>query len=339
MNGRSVSTGDSVPPLLSIILTGRNDEYGIDFRHRFLRTLTFNQHELSARGISYEFVFVEWAPEPARPLLIDMALDAIPELGGGATFRGIVVDRRYQEALSLNPRLQYLEFIAKNVGIRRAAGDYVLTTNCDVFFGRRVLDVFEQRALQPRVVYRAPRYDLKMAVDSSRLDWELLEDSRNLDRRARPLKPPFMGGGTGDFLMLDRASFHALRGFNEVYRVARIGVDHNFVIKALSSGMAIRDIGGPVYHLNHPGSFRLTKETYKGREGEAPYGGKWHSRSVIYVNPPTWGLANAPERHTGPETSALQFSWTAVPPLVNLRGIVLPLARTGGPHAGRSAEP
>jgi hypothetical protein len=121
--------------------------------------------------------------------------------------------------------------------------------------------------------------------------------------------------------------------------VARIGVDHNFVIKALSSGMAIRDIGGPVYHLNHPGSFRLTKETYKGREGEAPYGGRWHSRSVIYVNPPTWGLANAPERHTGPETSVLQFSWTAVPPLVNLRGIVLPMARTGGPHAGRSAEP
>jgi hypothetical protein len=338
MNARSGSHGDSVPPLLSIVLTGRNDEYGIDFRQRFLRTLTFNQRELSARDIAYEFVFVEWAPEPARPLLIDIALDAIPELRRGGTFRGIVVDRKYHAALSLNPRLQYLEFIAKNVGIRRARGEYVLTTNCDVFFSRRVLDVFEQRALRPRVIYRAPRYDLKMAVDSSRLDWEMLEDPRNLDRPARVLKPPLMGGGTGDFLLLDRASFHALRGFNEIYRVARIGIDQNFVIKGLSNGMAVRDIRGPVYHVNHPGSFQLTRETYKGREGEAPYGGRWHSRDVIYLNPSTWGLANAPERHTGPETSALQFSWTAVPPLVNLRGIVVPLARTGSPHAGRSTE-
>jgi hypothetical protein len=32
-------------------------------------------------------------------------------------------------------------------------GEYVLTTNCDVFLGRHVLDVFERRALEPGVVY------------------------------------------------------------------------------------------------------------------------------------------------------------------------------------------
>src|SRR3954451_21630042 len=101
-------------PSVSIVLTGRNDEYGVDFRTRFLRTLAFNQRELSARGVACEFVFVEWAPEPPRPLLVDLVLEAIPALRDGRAFRGIVVDRAYHDALSLNPRLEYLELIAKN---------------------------------------------------------------------------------------------------------------------------------------------------------------------------------------------------------------------------------
>ena len=324
---------------VSIVLTGRNDEYGIDFRTRFLRTLAFNHRELAQRGVSFEIVFVEWAPEPGRPLLIDIVLDTLPALRGSDTFRGIVVDRRYQEALSLNPRLEYLEFLAKNVGIRRSAGAYVLATNCDVFFGRRVLDVLEQGALEPRVLYRAARHDLKMDVDTSRVDWAMLEDPLSLERPPHVLKPPLMGGGTGDFMLLDRASFHALGGFNEVYRVARIGIDQNFVVKALSSGLTVRDIGGPVYHVNHAGSYRLAREVYRNREAEAPYGDiRWHSKGVVYVNPPTWGLASAPERPVGQQTSAVQFSWSAVPPFVDLRRVVVPVARLGAPYPGSYAR-
>lgn len=325
-------------PYVSIVLTGRNDEHGVDFRTRFLRTLSFNCHELAACGVSFEIIFIEWAPPADRQLLVDVALAAIPEFRDARMFRGIVVDRQYQEALSLNPRLEYLEFLAKNVGIRRAAGDYILATNCDVFLGRVILSALAQRALEPRVLYRAPRHDLKMTVDESAIDWNVLEDARNLDGRAHVLKQPLMGGGTGDFLLLDRPSFHALGGFNEIYRVARIGVDQNFVVKALSEGLTLRDIGGPVYHFNHPGSYRLARHVYAGREAEAPYGNiLWHSKSVVYVNPPTWGLANAPERAMGPSTSALEFSWDAVPPLVDLGGVVLPAAEDDNRDTGRNA--
>ena len=330
----------SSAPFLSIVLTGRNDEYGVDFRTRFLRTLAFNTRELAHRGIPYEIVFVEWAPDPQRPLLVDLAVDTIDALRDTRSFRGIVVDRAYQDALSLNPRLEYLEFLAKNVGIRRAAGKYVLTTNCDVFLSRAVLDVLQQGCLELRVLYRAVRHDLKIAADSSLVDWDLLEDPRNLEHPPRALTPPLMGGGTGDFLLLDRASLHALGGFNEVYRVARIGIHHNFLFKVLSAGLTICDIGGPVYHLNHLGSYRITRHVYKGREGAAPYGDiRWHSRGVIYANPPTWGLANAPEGEENAHKSMLRFSWDAVPPLVDLRRVVLPVARTGAPYPGSFAEP
>jgi hypothetical protein len=321
--------------VLSIILTGRNDEHGSDFRARFFRTIQFNAQQLAARGIPHEFVFVEWAPAADRPRLLDLIADQVPDVDP-RTLRWIVVDPRYQDALAQNPRLQYLEFVAKNVGIRRAAGEFVLATNCDVILSRRVLDVLEAGTLEPRTLYRARRYDLKMGLDVTDMEWALLEDPANLELKAKRLKPPLLSGGAGDFLLLDRESFHVLRGFNEVYRVARIAIDRNFLVKAFSSGLNIVDIGGPVYHFGHVGSYRASRKLFEGREAEAPWGNKrWHSQGVVYENPENWGLRDAPAREEGERVSVLEFSWDAVPPLVDLRRIVLPESRHDGPRSGR----
>ena len=322
------------PFVISIVLTGRNDGYGGDFLARFFRTLRFNHRELVRRQIAHEIVFVEWAPPSDAPRVFDLLLAAVPDLDRRVC-SWYEVDARYQEALSLNPRLAYLEFVAKNVGIRRARGRFVLTTNCDVFLGRRVLDVFAREALKPGVVYRAPRHDINLDDDRGDIDWETLEDPRRLVRDVRPLKPPFFSGGTGDFLLLDRESYHRLGGFNEVYRAGRFGVDRNFLVKAMSSGLAIEEIGGPVYHISHEGSFRDNRPAHAGLDHDAHWGKtRWHSRGVIYANPPTWGLAEAPMIPTGANRSTLDFSWDAVPPLVDLKRVVLPVARLGKPFPG-----
>ena len=320
-------------PYLSIVLTGRNDGYGGDFIERFFRTLRFNLQQLRARGITHELVFVEWAPPRGRALLVDRIFSDVPELES-ANCAWFVVDPRYHDALSLNPRLEYLEFPAKNIGIRRARGRFVLTSNCDVFFGRRIVERLEQKALERRVVYRAPRHDIDLPPGTA-IDWNTLEDPTILAGPAHQLKPPFMGSATGDFVLLDRESFHAMRGFNEVYRVARIGIDRNLLVKALSLGYRIEDIGGPVYHINHEGSYRLNPAAYAGREHEAPWGDRrWHSAGVSFVNGADWGLAHAPTRRE-PRCSFIDFDWNAVPPLVDLRGVVIPVARVGMPTPGR----
>jgi hypothetical protein len=119
-----------------------------------------------------------------------------------------------------------------------------------------------------------------------------------------------------------------MRGFNEVYRVARIGVDANLLVKALSMGLTISPIGGPVYHVNHAESYRLSRRQYAGREAEAPWGNiRWHSRHVVYLNTDDWGLALAPERSLSAHVRHLDFTWDAVPPLVDLGRIVLPATR------------
>jgi hypothetical protein len=334
----AAKTTDAAAPLISLVLTGRNDAYGGDFTARFFRTLRFNHEQLTTRGIAHEVVFVEWAPPPGRPLLLDQIFDAVPALDRSAC-SWYVVDGQYHDALSLNPRLEYLEFIAKNVGVRRARGRFVLTSNCDVYLGRQVLEAFQRGALEPRVLYRAARNDLKLASDLSNLDWEVLEDPRNLAGPVQRLKPPFMGSATGDFVLLDREAFHAIGGFNEVYRVARIGIDRNLLVKALSFGLRIADIGGPVYHVNHAGSFRVHRNAYAGHDASAaaaPWGDhRWHQGGVSYVNPPGWGLADAPQRKLCDRCWYVEFSWDAVPPLVDLRRIVLPVARIGSSTPGR----
>jgi hypothetical protein len=325
-----------VRPLLSVVLTGRNDGYGVDFRDRFFRTLRFNAAQLTASGIDHEFVFVEWAPPADAPRLVDLVFEAIPELDR-ATCRWLLVDPQYQDALSQSPALRYLEYIAKNVGIRRANGRFVLATNCDIYLGRRVLAAIASGSLAPRTLYRAPRHDLKLAADQSNVDFDLLEDERNLEGPPRRLKPPYMAGGTGDFILLDRDTFHQLRGFNEIYRAVRVGIDRNFVVKALSSGVPLADIGGPVYHVNHVGTLRFTKHLSEHARGDATsVTERWNPNGVIYQNPPSWGLADAPIRACGDGCWELAFAWSAVPPLVDLRGVAIPMSRGGAVHVGAS---
>ena len=320
-------------PPLSIVVTGRNDGYGGDFTARFLRTLRFNHERLREAGVAHEIVLVEWAPPPDRPHLIELIAKALPEVAG--SIRTYLVDGRYHTACSLNPKLKYLEFLAKNVGIRRSRGQFVLSTNADVYLGRGIVDGVRAGAFTAGTIHRALRIDVRLGTDESHVDWAMLEDERN-HHPNRTLRPPLYAGGSGDFILADRQTFDALRGFNEIYRVARIGIDVTFLVKAYASGYPIADCGAPVYHTNHVGSFQLSKNVVEGQAAEASWGTRWPSRSVIYENPDSWGLAAAPERQTGAGILSLDFDWAAVPPLVDLRRIVLPPARGGqvGADAG-----
>jgi hypothetical protein len=311
-------------PYVTIILTGRNDNFGGDFNVRLRRALEFNHEHLSARQIRHEFVLVEWRPVPGKPWLAEVLADEYPHLVPH-TLVSYVTDLAYHDAYSLNPKLQFQEFIAKNIGIRRCRGEFVLTTNTDIYLSRGVLDVLEQRALEPGVLYRSIRIDLKDNIDCERMEWNILEDERNYDT-VNQIRPPLYTNASGDFLLLDRENYCRLRGFNEVYRPAKVHMDSNFCMKAYSSGLAIVPLSAPVYHVGR-GTLNSQVRLYAERPGDAPWGDRRWKHDVIYDNDLRWGLWQAPTRTVRPGVHFLEFTWDVVPPLVSLRRVVLPAQR------------
>ncbi len=309
----------SKAPYLSIVLTGRNDNFGGDFNDRLFSALRFNHRRLSDAGVWYQLVFVEWRPIAAKPLLGDLLRDEVPEIDGCLTT--YEVDERYHAAFSQDPRLQFHEFIAKNVGIRRATGSYLLTTNTDIYFSREVVAFFAQRTLRPMVLYRATRVDLKSGLDRSRLDDRMLKDPRN-HLEVNSLKPPTYSNSAGDFLLLDRFSWHAIRGFNEVYRVAKLHIDANFCHQALVSGVLVMDSAASVYHLGE-GTFQAHRSQCGPEEKHPSWAAQWH-KPVLYENHANWGLGGAPMSQRSRSDFRIEFDDAVVPPLVSLRGITVP---------------
>jgi hypothetical protein len=322
-----MTAGPALPaPYLTLIFTGRNDDFGGDFNGRFFRALRFNSEKLTQAGVPHEFVFVEWRPIRGKPYLATLLGDEFYELGP-SQLRSYVVDPAYHPALSLNPRLQFQEFIAKNVGIRRALGQFVLTTNTDIYLSRGVIDRLAAQALEPGVLHRAARHDLKSHCDMSWIDWDLLEDERNCDI-VNAIRPPLFTNASGDFLLLDRETCHRLRGFNEVYRVAKIHIDSNFCVKAHALGVRLVDIGAPVYHVGR-GTLHAQIGSYRDQPWEAPWGDiRWKS-DVIYVNSPDWGLGAARETPLDARTRYIEFDWSVIGPMVDLKRVVLPTSRRG----------
>jgi hypothetical protein len=312
------------PPALSIVITGRHDNYGGDFNDRLFNALNFNLARLREHGVACEVVLVEWNPVPGRPFLCELVGQRV-QVADGESLTRIVVAPEYHRAMTQNPRLEYLEYVAKNIGIRRAAAPWILVTNTDVLLGRAVVGAIAGGELSPGTLYRAARYDIKLGADQSRLAWEALEEPQNHVRQP-VLRPPLFSGGSGDFALGDRAMMHEMRGYNEVYRAARVGIDLNFLVKAHGGGYPIADIGGPVYHINHVGSLRISKAMFRDNPSDSPWGDlRWHSRHVVYNNGDGWGLGGAPARRLGDGSTYLDFDWSAVPPIVELRRLVLPL--------------
>jgi hypothetical protein len=302
-------------PYLSIVLAGRNDNVGGDFNERLFAATSYNHRLLAAAGVDYELVFVEWRPVSGQELLGNLLLAELPEIAPHLTT--YEVDERYHAAFSQNPRLELHEFIAKNVGIRRAAGSYILSTNTDVYLSSDIVNLIARRMLRPMTVYRAARVDLQSHRDRTNVDESALSDPRNWTT-VNLLKPPFLADAAGDFLLLDRFSFCALRGFNEVFRVARSHIDTNFCYHAAAQGMALVDTRLRVFHFGE-GSF-ATQRISKLPQDDAPSRADWY-KQLLYENPEGWGLRDAPLDRRGANHVRLEYDHRAIPPLVALHRI------------------
>jgi hypothetical protein len=149
-------------PYVSVVMAARNDDYGGDFNARLQRSLLRLAHLADRHELRVEVVLVNYNPLPDRPGL-DETLLWPPERF--LTVRMITVPeslhRRFVQP-HIRKTVPLFEFLAKNVGIRRARGRFVLCTNADILFSEGLIAFLARGELQPGVLYRSDRYDFKL---------------------------------------------------------------------------------------------------------------------------------------------------------------------------------
>lgn len=253
-------------PYLSIVIVGRNDDYGVNFLSRintFLRSL---DHQLKDDPSLTEIIVVEWNPLDDRVPLKD-ALVPVKNL----CVRVITVTKDIHDSLGYPSPVA--EMYGKNAGIRRARGEFVLVTNPDIIFSDDLINALKKRPLNTEYFYRTDRFDfngdgienlpvgdyLNHAVDNT-FQGHLSDNLVHPIAKNTPLKdfPKSSPGnlhtnGSGDFILSSRETFFRIRGLFESTEYL-YHTDSISVIRLISNQTKQVIIQPPmcIFHWDHP---------------------------------------------------------------------------------------
>lgn len=217
---------------VSIIITGRNDNYGGQFTERLTSTVRYNLNEFQRHGIDCELVFVEWNPPEDRELLAHLVTKEHPS----ATC--YVVDKLVHRHISENKHIQLFEYYAKNIGAARAKGDWLVATNPDIAFGKDIFEFFATAELDETTLYRASFARIHELSDMAQAE------AIDLEQQA-----PFHGHA-GDFICCHRRLFDQVGGFREDLPFTNTHKDSLFCWAAFAATGKAQKIG-TVYHMEH----------------------------------------------------------------------------------------
>jgi hypothetical protein len=149
-------------PYLSVVVTSRNDDHGGSLLRRMQIFVDGLLGQCARHRLDAELIVVEWNPPPDRPPLAealrwprDLAADRVRIIEVPAARH-----RRYRHS----DVLPLFQMIAKNAGIRRARGRFVLATNVDILFSDELVRFLAEQRLEPSKMYRIDRHDVMADV-------------------------------------------------------------------------------------------------------------------------------------------------------------------------------
>lgn len=213
-------------PVLSIVVASRNDGYGGNSNERLARALQQFSH--FNWSIPVEYVLVEW--NYLKPYLVETEeLSGVMNSNNTSDKFGIRFVRvPFME--SMVPNLDgfacnMFEYWAKNVGMRRARGDWILITNIDDIFPLPLLNFLDTSLLENKFdangFYTCTRssmrssvhgpYDTLMDVDSSCIVGNKRDSECQIEVSNRDVSY------VGDFEMFQRHHLNKTGGFLEIF--------------------------------------------------------------------------------------------------------------------------
>jgi hypothetical protein len=209
-----------------------------------------------------ELVLVEWNPPPDRPLLREAF--PWPKNLMFSKIRIITVPSSIHKRYEYSDRVNIHHMVARNVGIRRARGKFVLSTGVDMLLSNELVEYLAKKQLNENLFYRIDRLDVNrkvLAINS--LDEQLsfckqnIVDIHTFKSRANMYflgthVPVLHPEGPGDFIILSRERWNWLRGFPEI-DVVSLHSDTILCYMAYISGAKEKILEKPLYlyHIDH----------------------------------------------------------------------------------------
>lgn len=273
---------------LSIVVCGKHDNSisstFIQRSAKFLKRINDAIERVPLANI--EIIFVDYATDAKKTSLIHQELldnDAI-----GTNLRDkiqfiIVPPEVHQKLLTdvmntSSNKAPILEYVAKNVGIQRSQGKFVLTTTVENLLSDELFELIAARQFNTAVVYRSLRIDEKEGTfTNSKFEdviqilnepWNIKKfDVKNKcqiqnDERFSIIdsKQSFINKsssklencGAADFLLMSKKMWDAVEGFNEI--PANENVDDLFLAKLM------RFVPGYAQMVTYPTMFHMKKK-------------------------------------------------------------------------------
>jgi hypothetical protein len=144
---------------LSVVAASRNDDHGGDPLVRTQIFINTFARQCEKYQLPAELILVDWNPVAGRT-----GLAGVLQLPAEATYcraRIITVPAVLHDRLKYADRLPFFQMIAKNAGIRRARGEFILATNIDIIFSDELMRYIARRQLNPAAMLRVDRYDIQ----------------------------------------------------------------------------------------------------------------------------------------------------------------------------------
>lgn len=167
---------------LTIVATSRNDNHGDDLIKRtsaFVKSV-FGQSK--KWQLPVELILVDWNPPDGKALLHEVLPK--PENDDFVSLKYVVVPQEVHNSYKNATTIPLYQMIAKNVGIRRASGEFILCTNIDILFSDRTFEFFSKKQLKLNTYYRANRCDIpKEVMQFTDLNEQLEFASKNIINR------------------------------------------------------------------------------------------------------------------------------------------------------------
>lgn len=150
--------GSAEAPYLSVVVTARNDDHGGNLLGRMQLFVDGFLEQCHTHALPAELVLVEWNPPADRPRLAEAL--SWRRLTPRCRVRILTVSPELHGRHAHADRLPLFQMLAKNAGIRRAVGSFVLATNIDILFSAPLMRYLAARRLRAGRMYRADRHDV-----------------------------------------------------------------------------------------------------------------------------------------------------------------------------------